>query len=326
MFVDDTVHKAVVAGLGRCQWPVVHIAAAASSPRLLQVKRTGARCLYKACYFTQPGPIPMLSPDILRSNPRLYLSWIDLSQQNHGGRVQKISVGAGFTCPNRDGSKGVGGCTFCNNNGFTPGYVRESPDDICRQIETGMEFLKRRYPRTLRWVAYFQAYSNTYGELQTLIKAYQIALSHPDIDGLVIGTRPDCVADELLDYLAELSKSHLIELELGIESTDDAALARVNRGHDYACSVDAIHRAAARGLSVCGHLMFGLPGETRESMLAGAARLSALPLTSLKFHQLQVVKGTQMAMLTAKLAERNSWQGRLWVPAAKPSSHSADLL
>lgn len=318
----------------------------------------------------------MLSPDTLCSNPRLYLSWIDLSQQNHGGRVQKISVGAGFTCPNRDGSKGVGGCTFCNNNGFTPGYVRESPDDICLQIETGMEFLKRRYPRTLRWVAYFQAYSNTYGELQTLIKAYQTALSHPDIDGLVIGTRPDCVADELLDYLAELSKSHLIELELGIESTNDAALARVNRGHDYACSVDAIHRAAARGLSVCGHLMFGLPGETRESMLAGAARLSALPLTSLKFHQLQVVKGTQMAndwrkdpdsvpimelddylelladfverlrpdiaiqrvgsevppsmrlapdwsvrlyelapMLTAKLSERNSWQGRLWVPA-----------
>lgn len=144
--------------------------------------------------------------------------------------MQKISVGAGFTCPNRDGSKGVGGCTFCNNNGFTPGYVRESPDDICLQIETGMEFLKRRYPRTLRWVAYFQAYSNTYGELQALIKAYQTALSHPDIDGLVIGTRPDCVADELLDYLAELSKSHLIELELGIESTNDAALARVNRG------------------------------------------------------------------------------------------------
>ncbi|QLI80435.1 TIGR01212 family radical SAM protein [Chitinibacter fontanus] len=226
---------------------------------------------------------------------RRYLSWIDLSKQTHGGRVQKVSVTAGFSCPNRDGSKGIGGCTFCNNAGFTPGYARDNKDDIRMQLDTGLEFLKRRYPRTVRWVAYFQAYSNTYGEQQQLIKTYQTALAHPDISGLVIGTRPDCVSNELLDYLAQLSQHHLIELELGLESTNDAALRRVNRGHDYACSVDAIERAAARGLSVSAHLMFGLPGESRSSMLDGAKLLSALPLASLKLHQLQVVKGTRLA-------------------------------
>ncbi|QLG89531.1 TIGR01212 family radical SAM protein [Chitinibacter bivalviorum] len=228
-------------------------------------------------------------------HPRRYLSWTDVAKARYGARVQKVSVAAGFTCPNRDGSKGIGGCTFCNNMGFTPGYVRESPDNINMQINTGMEFLQRRYPNAQRWVAYFQAYSNTYGELSTLINAYQTALSRPEIDGLVIGTRPDCVSDDLLDYLADLSRTHLVELELGIESTDDATLARVNRGHDFASSVDAIKRAAARGLTVAGHVLLGLPGESRDSMLAGATKLSALPLSSLKLHQLQVVKGTQLA-------------------------------
>ncbi|WP_028456593.1 TIGR01212 family radical SAM protein [Chitinilyticum litopenaei] len=226
---------------------------------------------------------------------RRYLSWNDLTRARHGGRVQKISVAAGFTCPNRDGSKGRGGCTFCNNQGFVPGYLRECNDDIGLQINTGMRFLQRRYPETRRWLAYFQAYSNTYADLARLRLAYETALAHPGIDGLVIGTRPDCVADELLDYLHELSQRAIIELELGIESTDDATLARINRGHDFACSADAVRRAAARGLPVTGHLIFGLPGESRESMLAGAASLSALPLAALKCHQLQIVKGTQLA-------------------------------
>lgn len=225
---------------------------------------------------------------------RRYFSWNDLQKEKHGGRIQKVSVAAGFTCPNRDGAVGRGGCTFCNNAGFTPSYLREHPD-IAGQLETGLNFLRRRYPETKHFVAYFQAYSNTYGELETLKRAYNEALAHPLIDGLVIGTRPDCVADELLDYLAELSRSNIIELELGIESCNDAALARVNRGHDFAATVDAVTRAAQRGLSVGGHLMFGLPGETRESVLAGASKLSGLPLASLKFHQLQIVKGTQMA-------------------------------
>ncbi len=225
---------------------------------------------------------------------RRYLSWNDVQQHKHGGRVQKVSVAAGFTCPNRDGSKGVGGCTFCNNAGFTPSYLREQKE-ITGQIETGLGFLARRYPQTRHFVAYFQAYSNTYGEFERLKSAYETALAHPQIDGLVIGTRPDCVPDQVLDYLAELAQTKIVELELGIESCDDATLARVNRGHDFAETQDAVRRAAARGLQVGGHLMFGLPGESRESMLEGAAKLSALPFASLKFHQLQIIRGTVLA-------------------------------
>lgn len=225
---------------------------------------------------------------------RRYFSWNDQQQQKYGGRVQKVSVSAGFNCPNRDGSKGIGGCTFCNNAGFTPSYLRDH-SEITGQLETGMGFLAQRYPDTTHFVAYFQAYSNTYGEFERLRTAYETALAYPRIDGLVIGTRPDCVSDEVLDYLAELAKTKIVELELGIESCDDATLARVNRGHDFYATIDAVQRAAARGLPVAGHLMFGLPGESRESMLEGAEKLSALPLTSLKFHQLQIIKGTQLA-------------------------------
>ena len=225
---------------------------------------------------------------------RRYYAWNDQQQARYGGRVQKVSVSAGFTCPNRDGSKGTGGCTFCNNAGFTPSYLREH-SEIMPQLETGLGFLAQRYPETTHFVAYFQAYRNTYGDFEQLRAAYEIALAHPRIDGLVIGTRPDCVSNEILDHLAELSKTNIVELELGIESCDDATLERVNRGHDFAATVDAIQRAAARGLSVGGHLMFGLPGESRETTLAGAEKLSALPLASLKFHQLQIIKGTQLA-------------------------------
>lgn len=225
---------------------------------------------------------------------RRFLSWNDQQRSQHGGRVQKVSVDAGFTCPNRDGSKGIGGCTFCNNDGFTPSYLRDQAD-ITRQIDTGLEFFTRRYPNTLYFVAYFQAYSNTYASVDQLQKVYEAALAHPKIDGLVIGTRPDCVPDEVLDYLAELSRSKIVELELGLESCDDATLARVNRGHDFACAQDAIRRAAARGLQVAAHLMFDLPGESRESMLAGADKLSALPLHSIKLHQLQIIKHTVLA-------------------------------
>lgn len=244
---------------------------------------------------------------------RRYLSWNDVQQQKHGGRVQKVSVAAGFTCPNRDGSKGVGGCTFCNNAGFTPSYLREHKE-ITNQIETGLNFLARRYPETRHYVAYFQAYSNTYGEFERLKSTYETALAHPKIDGLVIGTRPDCVADEVLDYLAELAKTKIVELELGIESCDDATLLRVNRGHDFAETQDAVRRAAARGLQVGGHLMFGLPGESRDSMLEGAAKLSALPFASLKFHQLQIIKGTMLA---------NEWRRD---PASVPLLSAQDYL
>lgn len=230
----------------------------------------------------------------LEFGERRFLSWNEQQRKKHGGRVQKVSVDAGFTCPNRDGSKGVGGCTFCNNAGFTPSYLREHRE-ITRQIEVGLDFFTRRYPNTRHFVAYFQAYSNTYSGVDQLRSIYEAALAHPQIHGLVIGTRPDCVPDDVLDYLAEIAQTKIVELELGIESCDDATLQRVNRGHDFAESVDAVQRAAARGLEVAAHIMFDLPGESRESMLAGAAKLSALPLTSLKFHQLQIIKGTQLA-------------------------------
>jgi radical SAM protein (TIGR01212 family) len=225
---------------------------------------------------------------------RRFLSWNDIQRSQYGGRIQKVSVDAGFTCPNRDGSKGIGGCTFCNNDGFTPSYLRDQTD-ITHQINTGLEFFSRRYPNSRYFVAYFQSYSNTYASVDQLRKVYEAALAHPKIDGLVIGTRPDCVPDDVLDYLAELSRNKLIELELGLESCDDATLARVNRGHNFAQAQDAIRRAATRGLQVAAHIMFDLPGESRESMLAGADKLSALPLQSLKLHQLQIIKHTVLA-------------------------------
>lgn len=225
---------------------------------------------------------------------RRYNAWNDHVKSRYGGRVQKVSVAAGFTCPNRDGVLGTGGCSFCNNAGFTPGYL-DRRQSIGAQIDTGLGFLRRRYPETRRYIAYFQSYSNTYGEFDRLRACYEEALAHPDISGLAIGTRPDCLPDPVLDYLAQLAREHIIELEIGVESCNDVALARVNRGHDFAASADAIRRAAARGLEVTAHLILGLPGESRDSMLAGAARLSVLPVRALKLHQLQLVRGTALA-------------------------------
>lgn len=225
---------------------------------------------------------------------RRYHAWNDAVKVRHGGRVQKVSVAAGFTCPNRDGLLGTGGCSFCNNAGFTPGYL-DKRQTITEQIDTGLRFLQRRYPGTRHHIAYFQSYSNTYGEFERLRACYEEALAHPQIAGLAIGTRPDCLPDTVLDYLATLAREHIVELEIGVESCNDAALARVNRGHDFAASAEAIRRAAERGLEVTAHLMLGLPGESRASMLAGAGRLSALPIRALKLHQLQLVRGTALA-------------------------------
>ncbi len=225
---------------------------------------------------------------------RRYNAWNDYIKARHGGRVQKVSIVAGFTCPNRDGLIGRGGCTFCNNAGFTPSYL-DRRQTIGEQIDAGLDFLRRRYPRTRHYLAYFQSYSNTYGEFERLRTCYDEALSHPAISGLAIGTRPDCLPEEVLAHLAQLAKTRLIELEIGVESCDDTVLARANRGHDFACSIDAIERAAAHGLEVTAHVLLGLPGETPESMRAGARRLSALPIRAIKIHQLQVVRGTALA-------------------------------
>lgn len=235
-----------------------------------------------------------LPESLVRFNGHRYHVYNDWAKHEHGGRLQKVSIDAGFTCPNRDGSLGIGGCSFCNNEGFSPSYLREQRD-IVAQIDTGIEFMRRRYPRTKAFLAYFQSYSNTYDTLESLKKTYDIALRHPDISGLVIGTRPDCLPDETLDYLAELSTRMMVELEIGIESCNDEVLRECLRGHDFACTRDAILRAARRGLFITGHLLLGLPLETSESLIDGAKELAGLPLDALKFHQLQIVRGTRLA-------------------------------
>lgn len=208
-------------------------------------------------------------------------------------KVQKISLNAGFTCPNRDGSKGYGGCTYCNNQTFNPDYCRtEKP--IARQLEEGKLFFAHKYPE-MKYLAYFQAYTNTYDELDALRKKYEEALSVDGVVGLVIGTRPDCMPDDLLHYLEALHRHTFVLVEYGIESTDDRTLRRINRGHDFRASADAVRRTAACGIPVGGHVILGLPGETHESIVMQAGVLSGLPLTTLKLHQLQLIRGTRMA-------------------------------
>lgn len=210
-----------------------------------------------------------------------------------GMKVQKISINAGFTCPNRDGSVGVGGCTYCNNQTFNPEYCR-TEKSVAQQLEEGKRFFARKYPE-MKYMAYFQAYTNTYSELDDLKHKYEDALGVDGVVGLVIGTRPDCVPDNLLDYLAELNRQVCVIVEYGIESVYDKTLERINRGHDYACVVDAVNRTSERGLITGGHVILGLPGESRDDILKCADVLSELPLTTLKLHQLQLIKGTRMA-------------------------------
>lgn len=210
-----------------------------------------------------------------------------------GMKVQKISINAGFTCPNRDGSVGVGGCTYCNNQTFNPEYCC-TEKSVAQQLEEGKRFFARKYPE-MKYMAYFQAYTNTYSELDDLKRKYEDALGVDGVVGLVIGTRPDCVPDNLLDYLAELNRQVCVIVEYGIESVYDKTLERINRGHDYACVVDAVNRTSERGLITGGHVILGLPGESRDDVLKCADVLSELPLTTLKLHQLQLIKGTRMA-------------------------------
>ena len=208
-------------------------------------------------------------------------------------KVQKISLNAGFTCPNRDGSVGYGGCTYCNNQTFNPAYCR-TEKSVTEQLEEGKQFFARKYP-DMKYLAYFQAYTNTYGELQELKRKYEEALQVPDVVGIVIGTRPDCMPDELLDYLEELNHRTFLIVEYGVESTDNGTLKRINRGHTFEVAEEAIRRTAERGIRVGAHIILGLPGETREMLIRQAEILSTLPLTTLKLHQLQLIKGTRMA-------------------------------
>jgi radical SAM protein (TIGR01212 family) len=208
-------------------------------------------------------------------------------------KVQKISIDGGFTCPNRDGTKGTGGCTYCNNRTFNPAYCHRNRS-VTEQMNEGIAFFAHKYPK-MRYLAYFQAYTNTYDSLEVLRARYEEALRVDGCVGLVIGTRPDCMPEELLDYLQELARRAYVMVEYGVESTDDATLLRINRGHDYATAVDTIRRTAARGLPVGVHIILGLPGEERVSLIRQARQLSELPITTLKLHQLQLIRGTRMA-------------------------------
>ena len=231
--------------------------------------------------------------DYLWGHKRRFNAYSNYFKQEFGERVQKLSIDAGFTCPNRDGKVGRGGCTYCNNDAFNPSYC-ESGKSVSKQIEEGIEFHSNRYRRVEKYLAYFQAYSNTYADQEHLKSIYEEALKKPEIIGLVIGTRPDCVNEILLDYFKELSKKYYIILEYGLESCYDKTLIEINRGHTFQQSIDAIKFTAAKGIKTGAHLIFGLPGESREEMIAEAEILSKLPINNMKIHQLQIIKGTKM--------------------------------
>lgn len=208
-------------------------------------------------------------------------------------RVQKISIDAGFTCPNRDGRISTGGCTYCDNRTFNPSYCDRNKS-IREQLKEGKNFFNRKYSN-MKYLAYFQAFTNTYGSVDLLKQMYEEALQEEDIVGLVIGTRPDCISTPLLDYLEQLSHQTFLIVEYGIESANNETLRRINRGHTFECSKKAVEMTAERGIFTGGHIILGLPGEDREESLRQAPIISSLPLNILKIHQMQIIKGTRLA-------------------------------
>jgi radical SAM protein (TIGR01212 family) len=237
----------------------------------------------------------MSSGEFIWGHRRRFNSYTEYIRRTFGGRIQKVVVDAGFTCPNRDGSRGTGGCTYCDNDAFNPSYCRPETS-IHEQIAQGIEFHAVRYRKAEKFLVYFQPYSNTYAPLDVLRELYGEALRYPGVAGLVIGTRPDCVDDEKLKYLKELSEQTYIQVEYGVESCYGKTLSRINRGHDFGLAEEVISRTHASGIRTGIHLIFGLPGETKEEMTESVEILSRLPVDSVKFHQLQIVNGTKMAM------------------------------
>lgn len=255
------------------------------------------------------------------SEGKRYNSFVGYYRRRYGERLQKLVLDAGFSCPNRDGTVGRGGCTYCDNAAFHPGYSTPGKP-LLAQIDEGITFQKVRYPRARHYLAYFQAYSNTYGSLERLKALYEEVLSHPEVVGIVIGTRPDCVDEEKLDYLADLAAGRvlpgwqrslrkvpgptvqapvpdtltapIVVVEYGIESCHDSTLRHINRGHNFECARKAVEMTAERGIDTGAHFILGLPGETRDMLLDQCSLISSLPLRSVKFHQLQIVKGTAM--------------------------------
>ena len=249
--------------------------------------------------------VSKVMPDCFPDGKR-YNTFVGYYKRVYGERLQKLVIDAGFTCPNRDGTVGYGGCSFCDNAAFHPSYSTAGKS-IAAQIDEGIEFHQVRYRNTRHYLAYFQSYSNTYAPLTRLKKLYLEALSHPHIVGIVIGTRPDCIDEEKLDWLAELKAgralpdwhrdgfgSPVVKVEYGIESCYDATLLRVGRGHDVAAAERAVRLSAERGLDPGAHFILGLPGESRSMLVDQCSFISSLPLHSVKFHQLQLVKGTRI--------------------------------
>lgn len=211
-----------------------------------------------------------------------------------GTKVQKLSVDAGFSCPNRDGTIGRGGCTYCNVSSFSPSYC-DPRLDVAAQLERGKAFFARKYPE-MKYLAYFQAYTGTHSsDIERLTTLYAEALAVSDVVGLVIGTRPDCLPDALLDRLSDINRTTPVLIEIGAESSHDTTLRAINRGHTWQCVVDATARCAARGLRCGLHLICGLPGETEADILTTVDRACSLPVDTLKFHQLQIIRGTALA-------------------------------
>jgi len=226
---------------------------------------------------------------------RRYNAYSNYFKTIFGQRIQKVTIDAGFTCPNRDGSKSVGGCSFCNNDSFSPSYC--TPDkSIRQQIQEGMDFHSVRYKGTTKFLAYFQSYSNTYDSIENLQKIYSQVEHFNNIVGIIVGTRPDCIDNEKLSYFKKLSEKYYVTLEYGIESCYDSTLEKINRCHTYQDSVDAIIKTASYGIKTGAHIIFGLPEETREMMLKEAEILSKLPLNTIKFHQLQITKNTKFEL------------------------------
>lgn len=230
-----------------------------------------------------------------------YGNWI---RNKFGYRVQKISIDAGFSCPNRDGSIGKGGCIYCNNASFSPSYCSDTAnrqsqeemlnletDNIRRQLRRGKQFFDRKYP-DIKYIAYFQSFTNTYGPIARLKALYEAALNEKDVVGISIATRPDCVSDETLDYLETLSKKTFLTMEYGVESLNDKTLQIINRGHDSSCSINIIRNTHARGITTCAHLILGLPDEDEDEILSQVDIVNSLPIDILKLHQLQITRGT----------------------------------
>lgn len=227
-----------------------------------------------------------------------YNNFSDFLKKHFDFKVQKIAINAGFTCPNRDGNKGIGGCTYCNNQTFNPDYCQPSLS-ITEQLAKGKDFFARKYP-TMKYLAYFQAYTNTYGDIRKIISMYEEAISVSNVVGIIIGTRPDCMPDELLKYLSNLAKRIFVLVEYGVETSNDTTLKIINRGHSWTDSVDTINRTAKMGVMCGAHIILGLPGETKTDILATAHAMSQLPIETIKLHQLQLIRGTHLARQVAE--------------------------